>query len=367
MSEYVKLPGSASVYKVDGSSYTPVGTPQAFAELTGQNPNAINWGAVKNVGANYLQGKSQQQTYQAAPAPPPQAPAYAPPAPVQAPTFTPAPSIDLTSIYQGLYDKSGIKDRQSEFDTLNQQVLGRQQALDKAQATINDNPFYSEATRVGRSAKLTDIANADFNRLSNQQKVVQDRIATSKADIETQLNLQTKQFDINSQQAQQAFNQFNSLLQAGALDGASGEDIANITRSTGISSSMINSAVQASQKKNNPVTISQVSDNSGNVTFVALDSNGNVVNKQTVAGAGPAATSSGSGGGTASERKANETQQNTSSLVTDIKSSITLRELIAYYGQVLPLEDIYRLYNIYSPYGKAGESFDRVKQGDFDV
>ena len=95
---------------------------------------------------------------------------------------------------------------------------------------------------TGRIKKLTDKFEMDQSNLRNQ-------IATKKADIETQLNLQTKQFDINSQVAKQALDQFNVLLSNGALQGASGEDIANLTRSTGIPSSMIYSAINAQKAK----------------------------------------------------------------------------------------------------------------------
>ena len=119
---------------------------------------------------------------------------------------------------------------------------------------------------TGRLSKLQDKFNADTANIQND-------IAMRKADVETQLNLQTKQFDINSQQAQQSFNQFNSLLSSGALDNASGEDIANIVRATGISSSMIQSAIGVSKAKNAPKVNTQVIqvDDGTNVSAVVIN------------------------------------------------------------------------------------------------
>ncbi len=185
----------------------------------------------------------------------------------------PANTLNLQDSYKKLYDNSGISDVQSQSDALSKQLNDRQVARDTALAKINDNPFYSEATRMGRVAKLNDIYNNDATTLTNQQKELQNSIATKKADVEMQLNLQTKQFDINSQQAQQALSQFNTLLGMGALDKASAQDIANITRSTGLSSNIIMNAIN---KRNTPDVKPHVvtsTDDNGNVTVSVIDEN----------------------------------------------------------------------------------------------
>ena len=192
------------------------------------------------------------------------------------------PTINLPQIYESLYKSSGITDVEKD-------LAAKTDAYNAQRAKISDNPYLSEGEMTGRLSKLQDKFNADVSNVQNQ-------IATKKADIETQLNLQTKQFDINSQQVQQAWNQFNSLLSAGALDNASGEDIANLTRSTGISSSMIYSAIDQNKKKNAPqVSISQLDDGT-NVYAIAVDDQGNVVNRQVIGSSKPAkTTSSGTG------------------------------------------------------------------------
>lgn len=208
------------------------------------------------------------------------------------------PSIDLPGIYKGLFDQSGISQTQDEYDSLANQLTKRQEALNAAKATINDNPWYSEATRVGRVRKLDEIAQNDMGTLTNQQRVLQDKMATAKADIETQLNIQTKQFDINSAQAQQAFQQFNTLLAAGALDNASGEDIASLTRATGVPSSMIRSAIQVSQdakKKDIPTSIMQFDDGKNQGFAVINAQTGEVISKQNIAGSKPTKTGGGDG------------------------------------------------------------------------
>lgn len=184
-------------------------------------------------------------------------------------------AINLPELYQGLYKSSGISDLEKQYSDMERQFI-------EAKGKINDNPFLSEATRVGRVAKLESLFT---ERTANLKR----DIATKKADIETQLNLQTKQFDINSQQAKQALDLFNTLLDAGALNNASGEDIANITRSTGISSSMIQGAIEAKKAKNVKTEIKTFTNDAGVVTAVVLDSNtGQVIAKQNLGAIGNA-------------------------------------------------------------------------------
>lgn len=176
------------------------------------------------------------------------------------------PAIDLAATYKRLTQESGINEVQAELDT-------KKKAYNEAVAKINDNPYYSEATRVGRAEKLRSIYENEATRLESG-------IATKKADIDMLLNLETKQFDINSQAAQLALSQFNSLLEMGALDSAAPEDLANITRSTGLSSALIQSAIQA-KKVAGYETTSKTFDDGVNEGFViyTVDKMGNIVNQ----------------------------------------------------------------------------------------
>lgn len=227
--------------------------------------------------------------------------------------FNQPQTLDLAGLYQKLYDTSSIKNDQTRFEDLSKKASERELAKNEALAKINDNPFYSEGTRVGRAAKLNEIYNNDVTALTGQQKVIQDKIATQKADIETKLNIQTKQFDINSQAATQALNQFNSLLSAGALDSASGTDIANLTRSTGIPSSMIQSAIAASRKaKEKDIQTQTISFDDGNNTgFAVINSQtGEIIKKQVVAASAPTATEQkAAAGGSSGGSKASSTSK----------------------------------------------------------
>lgn len=179
------------------------------------------------------------------------------------------PTINLPDLYKNLYSSSGISNLETDLSTKEKEFI-------EATGKINDNPFLSEATRVGRVAKLDELYQKRTANLRNE-------IATKKADIETQLNLQTKQFDINSQAARDALSQFNTLLSAGALDGASGEDIASITRATGISSTMIQSAISANKAKNVKSQVIQSEADDGTVTITVINPDtGQIIKQQSL-------------------------------------------------------------------------------------
>lgn len=179
-------------------------------------------------------------------------------------------TIDLPGMYNTLYKSAGIPE-------LEQKLADHATAYADAQSKINDNPWLSEATRTGRIAKLS----TDYqNRVKNDQ----DALAMKKADIETQINLQNKQFDINSQVAKDSLDRFNTLLKMGSLDNASGEDVANLVRSTGLSSSAIQSAINYNKQKD--VSTSMVSyDDGKNQGFALVNTKtGQIISKQVVAG-----------------------------------------------------------------------------------
>ena len=276
--------------------------------------------------------------------------------------FTPSPTLDLSGLYEGLYESSGIKDIESGLSE-------NSRAYTEAVAKIKDNPYLSEATMTGRLKKLDEKFNADTTNIRND-------IAMRKADIETRLNLATKQFDINSQAAQQSLSQFNSLLGMGALDNASGEDIANFTRSTGIPGSMIQSAINVSKKSKEktpeaPETqIIQSTNDAGEVTISVVNKQtGEIVNQQSLGAVGNQQnTSGGEVKLSYAERKDQELAGNLESVAISAKNYNNLEDIINKFvrsGSGVSVEDVYRIYSSNSPFGKPEETLDQVKREIF--
>lgn len=174
--------------------------------------------------------------------------------------------LNLPNVYNSLYESSGISGKEQELTQKEKQFL-------EAKGKISDNPFLSASMIDQRLQRLQ-------SKYEEETNPVRSEIAQRKADIETQLNLQTKQFDINSQSAKDALSYFNTLLDAGALNSASGEDIAQITMMTGIPSSAINSAIKSkTATKADTQVITSTSDD-GTVTVSTIDKNtGEVINQ----------------------------------------------------------------------------------------
>lgn len=201
----------------------------------------------------------------------------------------PQASINLPELYKSLQKDSGVQEAQTQLSNMEKSFI-------EQKGKINDNPFLSEASRVGRVAKLEQLFN---ERTAN----IRGDIATKQADAEMQLNLATKQFDINSQQAQQALTQFNTLLNSGALNNATGEDISAIIRTTGLSGSMIQGAINASKAKDVKTSTIQFDDGT-NTGFAVINSQtGDIISKQVIAGSKPTKATGGSGGGTTTAQK----------------------------------------------------------------
>lgn len=265
------------------------------------------------------------------------------------------PTIDLSQVYNNLYAGSGIsalEEKVAKFDTAKTEALGK----------INDNPYLSEATRVGRVAKMEDLHNQRTADLRGQ-------VATKKADIETRLNLETKQFDIDSQQAQQAISQFNSLLAMGALDNATGDTIANITRATGIESSMIQSAIKANKAKNVQTSAITSTDDNGVTTVSIINATTGELINQTSLGSVDKVTKKTGGGATTPVKNTQKTflsdATTTQPQNTDQGYVGIFPQLVAQYAPFMTLKAIYDLYLQSEPgqmYGPPGENAKEIQE-----
>ena len=75
---------------------------------------------------------------------------------------------------------------------VDEQIRIRRDALTKAQSSINDNPLYSEATRVGHLAKLEQQAQADIGNFIKQKETYLTELSLRKVDIQLLKNPQEK-------------------------------------------------------------------------------------------------------------------------------------------------------------------------------
>lgn len=254
-------------------------------------------------------------------------------------------TIDLPAMYDQIYKTSGISDLEAQYSKMEQDFI-------EAQGKINDNPFLSEATRVGRIAKLQQLFNERTANIKND-------ITTRKAEVETKVNLQTKQYDITRQEYKDNLDRFNMLLSSGALTDASGEDLASLSAATGIAPSMIQSIVNtAKADKIKPQVLTSTDDN-GNVTVSVIDANTGDVIKQT--GLGAIGNAEKGSGGTGLGSKAVQ------ALKDDISNWATLQELAQKYVGVLPQATVVSAYTTFhsqkdDPWGPPKESPQQLNE-----
>lgn len=94
-----------------------------------------------------------------------------------------APSQSTQDFYTNAYNAAGL-------DQLTNQISSKQQALNQALGTVNDNPWYDEAFRRGEASRLQNLANGDINTLQNEYKLklgqVHDLVTQHASDLATE-------------------------------------------------------------------------------------------------------------------------------------------------------------------------------------
>lgn len=188
-----------------------------------------------------------------------------------------APTFDLVGATNAAYNTPEIQAAQKA-------IIEKKAALAKAQADIDDNPFYSEARRVGKSASLTDRANRDI-------QIELDKLTMLKADAQIKINAATGQYNINRQAYQDTLSQFNTLMTAGGLTNANMDDLANYSVQTGIPVSVLRSIQQKQQ--DDKVKTQLITGNDGTVSII--DTRTGKILSQTEPGVGEVKKATGGG------------------------------------------------------------------------
>lgn len=263
------------------------------------------------------------------------------------------PTIDLQKVYDSSFKTPEIDNANKAIADVQAEIDKNTKAFDEQMAVINDNPLYGAGTMTGKAAKLKDKYNADIQRLQNKQALAADNLAKLKADAEVKVNIATKQYDINNQAYKDQLNLFTSLLEKGALTGASGSDIASYAIATGIPASMISNIVEKQKKDEIKPTVINSTDDNGNVTVAIIDQMTGTVLSKTNLGKIDKSKSS-----TTTATK----QQYFDMAKQDARSGATLQQMMQIYGGYLSPNEVYALYNANSKFGPAKESPDVLKQ-----
>lgn len=186
-------------------------------------------------------------------------------------------SIDFNKMYEQAITSPDITNLEKEIND-------KKSALTAAMTEVNDNPYYSEATRTGHLAKLQATAQSELSNLT-------DQLAQKRADVQTKINIAKMQYDVTQQEYQNNLQRLNLLISSGALLTASGTDVAQIALATGMSTAMIK-GIQSKMKSDmvKPQVITDT-DNNGNVTVAVIDANtGDLISQRSLGNIGKVST-----------------------------------------------------------------------------
>ena len=110
-----------------------------------------------------------------------------------------APSESTTQVFNDAYAAAGLGDVKQQIMTLNDQINKARTDLTTATGSVNENPWLSEASRVGRLGTLQSQAQATISNLIDQQTQYKDLYAQGLNDINGMVTRHTTDFTTNQQ------------------------------------------------------------------------------------------------------------------------------------------------------------------------
>jgi hypothetical protein len=77
-------------------------------------------------------------------------------------------------LYEEAFNASGLATVRTTLEDLNKRIAAKQEAYTSKEGDINENPFLSEASRIGRLRRLEDMKQAEIGNLLDQYKQYAD-------------------------------------------------------------------------------------------------------------------------------------------------------------------------------------------------
>jgi hypothetical protein len=107
------------------------------------------------------------------------------------------PSKNTEQIYAEVYASSGLAEVKSKIAALDAQIAAKKQQITDATGAVNENPFLSEANRVGRVKRLNDQAQADLGNLIDQYNSYQNLYQQGLSEVNSAVTRQSSDFASN--------------------------------------------------------------------------------------------------------------------------------------------------------------------------
>ncbi len=147
------------------------------------------------------------------------------------------PSQSSQQIYEQAYASSGLADIKAKIQAIDDEVAKERALLTEAIGKIDENPFLTETSRVGRGKRILDQAEQRINNKLNQAKSYQDiynqgisevnnMVTRNQNDFNTDQTINTAKLNYLQKKAEQQ----TTLLKAGKVAGAT--DLSSYMKST---------------------------------------------------------------------------------------------------------------------------------------
>ena len=109
------------------------------------------------------------------------------------------PKQSTQEIYNQAYTQAGLANIKKQYEDLNTKINTKRDQLNQSTGVINENPWLTEASRVGRVKRLQDLAQNDINNLVNQQNQLKDLYNTGISEVNNLVSRVTGDFTNNKQ------------------------------------------------------------------------------------------------------------------------------------------------------------------------
>lgn len=109
------------------------------------------------------------------------------------------PAQSTEDMYNELFQSSGLADLKSKIATIDAKISDTKQQLTDSTGGINENPWLSEASRVGRVKRLTELANSTINNLLYEQGQAEKLYNTGLDEINAAITRRTTDFSTNQE------------------------------------------------------------------------------------------------------------------------------------------------------------------------
>lgn len=110
-----------------------------------------------------------------------------------------APDKTTEQLYQDAYNAAGLGDIKTKIADVDKTVAEKKTALNTALGTLNENPWLSEASRVGRTGKITELANSDIQNYLDELQQYKDLYDTGLNEVNGVVTRHTTDY-VNNQQ-----------------------------------------------------------------------------------------------------------------------------------------------------------------------